>query len=69
VFHGTGRDDAKQHWLTCEAIWSVKKITNEVSKIDLMWYMKYKAITPVGQVKYPTEIKRNLLRQFQNPKT
>jgi hypothetical protein len=24
AFHGMGRDDAEQHWFTCEAIWSMK---------------------------------------------
>jgi hypothetical protein len=33
VFHGTGRDDEEQHWFTCEAIWSMKRITKEASKI------------------------------------
>jgi hypothetical protein len=33
VFHETSKDDAQQHWFTCEAIWSVKWITNEASKI------------------------------------
>jgi len=33
VFHGTDKDDVEQYWFTCEAIWSVKRITNEASKI------------------------------------
>jgi hypothetical protein len=61
TFHGMGRDDAEQHWFTCEAIWSVKRVTDEASKIAqlettfrdraLTWYMKYKATTPVGQAR------------------
>jgi hypothetical protein len=33
VFHGMGKDDVEKHWFTCEAIWSVKRITDEASKI------------------------------------
>jgi hypothetical protein len=32
----------------------------------LMWYMKYKATAPVGQARSLTEIKRDLLKEFQN---
>jgi hypothetical protein len=56
VFNGMGRDDAEQHWFTCEAIWSMKRIKNKVTKIaqlettlkdiSLTWYMKYKATAP-----------------------
>jgi hypothetical protein len=52
MFHGRGRDDAKQHWFTREAIWYVKHIIDEASTIkklettsidgDMTWYMKYK---------------------------
>jgi hypothetical protein len=51
------KDDAKQHWFTCGAIWYVKRITNEAMEISqlettfrdkaLVWYMKYKAIAPI----------------------
>lgn len=33
VFHGTKRDDAEQHWFTCEAVWAVKQTPNEKAKI------------------------------------
>jgi hypothetical protein len=33
MFHGMGRDDAEQHWFMCEVIWSVKRITDEATKI------------------------------------
>jgi hypothetical protein len=74
-----GKDDVKQHWFTCEAIWSVKRITDEATKImqlettfrdrALTWYMKYKATTPTGQMRSLTEIKQDLLREFQKPKS
>jgi hypothetical protein len=51
MFHGIGRDDVEQHWFMCEAIWYLKRVMEEESKItqlettfidqDLMWYMKY----------------------------
>jgi hypothetical protein len=33
VFNAIGRDNVEQHWFTCEAIWSMKRITNETTKI------------------------------------
>jgi hypothetical protein len=33
MFHGMGKDDAEKHWFTCEAIWSVKRVTDDVAKI------------------------------------
>jgi hypothetical protein len=55
----TGKDDAEKHWFTCEAIWSMKRITDEATKImqlettfrdkALTWYMKYKATAPVDR--------------------
>jgi hypothetical protein len=58
VFHGMGRDEAEKHWFTCEEIWSMKRITDEASKIVQLettlkdmyvaWYMKYKTTAPKG---------------------
>lgn len=52
MFHGTGKDDAEQHWFTCQVIWFFNKITDEAQKIAqlettlrdraLQWNMKYK---------------------------
>jgi hypothetical protein len=79
MFHGMGKDDAEKHWFTCEAIWSVKRITDEATKImqlettfrdrALTWYMKYKATASVGQERSLAEIKQDLLREFQKPKS
>jgi hypothetical protein len=33
MFHGMGRDNVEQNWFTCEAIWFVKRVTDEESKI------------------------------------
>jgi hypothetical protein len=33
VFHGMGRDDAKQNWFTCEAIWSMNRIIDKANNI------------------------------------
>jgi hypothetical protein len=61
ISHGMGKDDAEQHWFTCEAICSLKRITDEASKIAqlettfrnkyLTWYMKYRATTSTGQMR------------------
>ena len=66
MFHGMCKDDAEQHWFTCESIWSIKRIAYEATKImhlettfrdrDLTWYMKYKDTTPVGQERSLAEI-------------
>jgi hypothetical protein len=74
-----GKDDAEQHWFTCEAIWFVKRITDEATKIvqletmfrdrALTWYMKYKATASAGQARSLTEIKRYILKEFQKPKS
>ena len=58
IFHGNGMEDMEQHWFVCEAIWSIKKTTNDRMKIALLettfrdgallWYMKFKSTTPIG---------------------
>jgi hypothetical protein len=35
----------------------------------LMWYMNYKVTASVGQTRSLTKIKRNILREFQKPKS
>jgi hypothetical protein len=79
VFHiRTSKDDAEQHCFTCESIWYMKRIIDETTNImqlettfrdrALMWYMKYKAIAPVGHTRSLIESKRDLLKEFENPK-
>jgi len=79
MFHGMDKDNVDQHWFTCKAIWYVKRITDEVSKItqlettfrdrDVMWYMKYKETTSIGWTRSLTKIKRDLLREFHKAKS
>jgi hypothetical protein len=74
MFHGRGKDDVEQHWFMCEAIWSVKRITYEATKIAqletmfrdkaLMWYMKYKATVPARHTRSLIEIKEIYLRNL-----
>jgi hypothetical protein len=33
VFHEMGKDDVEKHWFNCEAIWSIKIIRDEATKI------------------------------------
>jgi hypothetical protein len=35
----------------------------------LKWYMKYKAIIPTGHARSLVEINKDLLSEFQNPKS
>lgn len=79
VFHGTGMNDAEQHWFTCKVIWAVKQMLDDQANIAqlertfrkraLTWYMNFKATTPTGQVRTLTEIKQALLKEFQKPKS
>jgi hypothetical protein len=32
TFRGDGSEDPEQHWFLCEAVWSIKNITNEAVK-------------------------------------
>ena len=51
IFRGTGLEDPEQHWFLCEAVWTIKHITNNDVKIvqlattlserALTWFMKY----------------------------
>jgi hypothetical protein len=78
VFHGTCKDDVEKHWFNYEAIWPVKRIKCEATKImqlettfkdrSLTWYMKYKAIMPAGHAISLAKIKQYLLREFHKPK-
>jgi hypothetical protein len=78
MFHEMGRDDAEQHWFTCEEISYVKRITDEATKIAqlettfrdraLMWYMKYKAIVSAVQVRSHLILSRIYLGTFLKPK-
>ena len=46
VFYGTGRDDAEQHWFTCEAVWAMKQMLDEQAKIARLETMfKERALT------------------------
>jgi hypothetical protein len=79
AFHGMERDDVEQDWFTCEDIWFVKRFMDGESNISqlettfrniaLKWYMKYKVTALVGQIRSLTEIKRDILREFQKPKS
>jgi len=54
----------------------MKRIRNEASKITqlettfkdiaMTWYMKYKAIVPMGKTRSLTKSKRDLLKEFKS---
>lgn len=51
IFRGTGLEDPNEHWILCEAMWDVKKVTDDNVKMAqlkttfrdraLNWFMKY----------------------------
>ena len=51
TFRGDGSEDLDHHWFLCEAVWSIKNITDEAVKHaqfstnlrdhTLIWYMKF----------------------------
>jgi hypothetical protein len=51
IFNGDGSKDPDQHWFICEAVWSIKNVTNDAVKRAqfsttlrdhaLTWYMKH----------------------------
>jgi hypothetical protein len=77
TFRGDGSEDPDQHWFLCEALWSIKNITNETIKRDqfsttlrdctLIWYMKF--VQGVSQLKSLNFIKTALISEFKKPKS
>jgi hypothetical protein len=59
IFRGDGSEDPDQHWFLCEAVWSIKQVTDEAVKRTqfsttlrdraLNWYMKF--VSGPGQPK------------------
>lgn len=78
IFHRIGKYDVEQHWFIYEEIWVVKQTIDENAKIEylettfreryLMWYMKFKDTTLAKQARSLAQIKKSLLKEFQNPK-
>jgi hypothetical protein len=76
TFRGDGSEDLDQHWFLCEAVWSIKNLTDEVVKRaqfsttlrdrTLSWYMKF--VQGVAQSKPLNEIKIVLIVEFKKPK-
>jgi hypothetical protein len=77
IFRGDGSEDPDQHWFLCEAVWSIKNVSDEAVKRDqfsttlrdraLRWYMKF--VTGVVQPKPLNEIKTMLSAEFKKPKS
>jgi hypothetical protein len=76
TFRGDGYEDPEQHWFLCEAVWSIKNITEEAVKRAqfsttlrdraLSWYMKFvQGATP----KPLNAIKTSLIVEFKKPKS
>jgi hypothetical protein len=77
IFRGDGSEDLDQHWFLCEAVWSIKNITDEAVKRNqfsttlrdhtLSWYMKL--FQGIAQPKPLNEIKNVLVAEFKKPKS
>ena len=77
IFRGDGPKDPDQHWFLCEAVWSIKKVTNEDVKRnrfstilrdrELSWYMKF--VTGYVQPKPLNDIKTALSAEVKKPKS
>jgi len=75
IFRGYGSEDLDQHWFLCEAIWSIKKVTDKVVKraqfittlrdCALSWYMKF--VIGSVQPKPLNAIKNALSVEFKKP--
>ena len=37
IFKGTGAEDPEQHWFLCEAVWTIKAINDDNSKLVLLY--------------------------------
>lgn len=78
VFHGNGKEDHKQHWFVCKAIWLAKKTIDNHAKIALLetmcrdyaltWYMKFKSTAPTGVGRALIEIQQVLFKEFKKPR-
>jgi hypothetical protein len=76
TFRGYVYEDPDQQWFLCEAVWSIKNVTDEFVKRDqfsttlrdraLSWYMKF--VQGVAQPKLLNVIKNALIVEFKKPK-
>jgi hypothetical protein len=77
TFRGDGSEDPDQHWFLCEAVWSIKNVTDEAVKRAqfsttlrdraLRWYMK--CVQGIAQPKPLNEIKNVLSAEFKKLKS
>jgi hypothetical protein len=77
TFRGDGSKNPNQHWFICEAVWSIKNVTDEAIKRTqfsttlrdraLSWYMKF--VQGVVEPKMLNEIKTVLITEFKKPKS
>ena len=75
TFRGDGSEDPYQHWSLCEAVWSIKNVTDEAVKRAqfsttlkdraLIWYMKF--VQGVVQPKPLNGINTVLIANSRNP--
>ena len=75
TFKGTGAEYLEHHWFLCEAIWTIKQIQDDNTKLvqlattlrerALTWYMKYTS----AQIRTLTEVRTAMIKEFKKPKS
>ena len=71
LFHGNGTDDPEHYWILCEAVWTVRKITDDNVKkgqlVTTLWgrvldlYMKFIQVSTGTPAKKLDEVRRGLI--------
>jgi hypothetical protein len=77
IFRGDGSEDLDHHRFLCEAVWSIKNVTDKAVKRNqfnttlrdrvLSWYMKL--VQGLAQPKPLNEINNTLIAEFKKPKS
>ena len=79
LFHGNGMDDPDQYWFLCEAVWTVREVTDDDIKKGqlettlwrraLYWYMKFIQVPTGTPVKILDEVQKGLIKEFWKSKS
>ena len=75
TFKGIGEEDPEQHWFLCEAIWTIKGIQDDNTKLvklattlrerALTWYMNYTSAIPRTLI----QVRTAMIKEFKKPKS
>ena len=77
IFKGTGAEDPEQHWFLCEAVWTIKAINDDNSKLvqlvttlrerALTWYMKYTSAVTTAVPRTLVQVRTAMIKEFKKP--